>query len=135
MSFSGMNAFAATGLSFVVALVGLCVGVLIFALITSYQDWQEIKKGNLSASLATGGLILGLANIMRAAISTNNTPLDVFKWGGVGIVGLMIGWWLFDLLTPQFRTNDEILADNKAVGLVVFCIFIAVSLIVSACIS
>lgn len=135
MTFTGMNAFAATGISFAVSFLALGVGVSIFSLITRYQDWQEIKKGNLAAALATGGLVIGLANVLRFAIMSNNSPLGILMWGGVGMIGMLLGWWLFDLATPQFRTDEEIMADNRAVGAVVFSIFVAVSLIVGASIS
>lgn len=30
-----------------------------FELVTKYKNWEEIKQGNLSVALATGGKILG----------------------------------------------------------------------------
>lgn len=135
MAFHGMNPYLATAVSFLIAVAALGVGILIFGMITRYQDWEEIKRGNIAVALAIGGLIIGLANIIRFAITSNTTPVEVIIWSGVGIVGLLLGWWLFDLFTPKFKTDDELCADNRAVGVVVFCIFIAISYIVGASIS
>lgn len=134
-SFSGMNAYAATGVCYLAGLVVLLMGALVFSLITRYSDLQEIQKGNAAVSLATGGLILGLANILRFAILSNNTFTGVLLWGAIGVVGMLVGWLVFDLVTPQFKTDEELRKDNRAVGVIVFTAFLAISYIVGASIS
>ncbi|MEN6389862.1 MAG: DUF350 domain-containing protein [Syntrophomonas sp.] len=134
-SFSGMNSYLATGVCYLAGLAVVLVGVLIFSVITSYNDLQEIQKGNVAAALASGGLILGLANILRFAILANSSLTGVLIWGGIGIAGMLVGWFLFDIGTPQFKTSDEIKKDNRAVGVIVFAAFLAISYIVGASIS
>ncbi len=134
-SFSGMNPYLATGISYALGVAVVGVGLLIFSMITQYQDLQEINKGNVSAGLATGGLILSLANVMRFAILSNSHFVGVLIWGGVGILGMIIGWVLFEKLTPQFRIDEELKKDNRAVGIMVFSVFMAISFIVGASIS
>ena len=53
-------------------------------------------------------------------------------YGLVGIVLLMIGYKIFEWITP-FSVNDALSKDqNRAVGIVVGAIFIGVALIVAA---
>ena len=53
-------------------------------------------------------------------------------YGLVGIALLMIGYKIFEWITP-FSVNDALSKDqNRAVGIVVGAIFIGVALIVSA---
>jgi len=130
-----MNAYLATGICYLIGLIVVGVGLLIFSFLTEYHDLNEIKRGNVAVGLAMGGLILGLSNIMRFAILSNNTIADVLTWGGVGILGMIGGWLLFDKFTPQFSVDEELSNDNRAVGIMVFAVFMAISYIVGASIS
>ena len=134
-NFSGMNVYLATGTCYLIGILVVGVGLFIFSLLTKYHDLNEIKLGNVAVGLAMGGLILGLSNIMRFAILSNNTIAGVLTWGGIGILGMIVGWLLFDILTPQFCVDDELSRDNRAVGIMVFSVFMAISYIVGASIS
>lgn len=134
-NFSGMNPYLATGICYLLGLVVVAVGLAIFAMITEYQDLQEIANGNVSVGLATGGLILSLANLMRFAILSNSHIWGVLIWGAVGILCMVFGWILFEKLTPSFRIDEELKKDNRAVGIMVFTVFMAISYIVGASIS
>ncbi|PKM76918.1 MAG: hypothetical protein CVU90_10090 [Firmicutes bacterium HGW-Firmicutes-15] len=134
-NFSGMNAYLATGISYLIGILVVGAGLLIFSILTQYNDLDEIKRGNVAVGLATGGLILSLSNVMRFAILSNNTTIGVLTWGGLGILGMIVGWWLFDKLTPQFRVDEELSKDNRSVGIMVFSVFMAISYIVGASIS
>lgn len=134
-SFSGMNAYAATALCYLAGLLVVGIGMAVFSMITHYNDWHEIQKGNVAVALASGGLILGLANILRFAVLSNSSLTGVLMWGGIGIVGMLVGWFVFDLVTPQFTTSEELKKDNRAVGVLVLAAFLAISFIVGASIS
>ena len=134
-NFSGMNAYLATGISYLIGILVVGAGLLIFSVLTQYHDLDEIKRGNVAVGLATGGLILSLSNVMRFAILSNNTTIGVLTWGGLGILGMIVGWFLFEKLTPQFRVDEELSKDNRSVGIMVFSVFMAISYIVGASIS
>jgi len=134
-NFSGMNAYLATGISYLIGILVVGAGLLIFSVLTQYHDLDEIKRGNVAVGLATGGLILSLSNVMRFAILSNNTTIGVLTWGGLGILGMIVGWFLFEKLTPQFRVDEELSKDNRSVGIMVFAVFMAISYIVGASIS
>ena len=61
--------------------------------------------------------------------------LDTVVYGAVGIVVLLAGYKIFDLVTP-FSLNKEIAEDNNtAAGVVVAGIMVALGLIVASAIS
>jgi putative membrane protein len=47
----------------------------------------------------------------------------------------LIAYFLFDLLTPMFRIDQEIRADNRAVGFVAMAISISISYVIGACVT
>ncbi|MGO4268552.1 DUF350 domain-containing protein, partial [Paenibacillus sp. TAF58] len=62
------NPYLSTLAFFAVAVVALVVFLTIFEMVTKYDDWAEIKKGNFSVAMATGGKIFGICNLFRFAI-------------------------------------------------------------------
>lgn len=115
----------------VVILCGV-VFLAVFELVTKYNNWEEIQKGNFSVAMATGGKIFGIANIFRFSIQHNNTLLESIGWGLYGFVLLLIGYFIFEFLTPSFRIDDEIQADNRAVGFISMVISVGLSFVIGA---
>lgn len=128
-----MGPFLATLLYFVVAVVSVLVGAFIFTLITRHDDLAEIKKGNIAASMALCGKVFGIANVIRFSImySAESLWMTVF-WAGVGFLLLIVGYFLFELVTTKFRIGEEIAKDNRAVGLLSMVISIALSYVIGA---
>ena len=59
-----------TAANYSVVILCIVVFLALFELVTKYNNWQEIKKGNISVAMATGGKIFGIANIFRYSITT-----------------------------------------------------------------
>jgi putative membrane protein len=129
------NPYIETLAFFSVAVVALIVFVAIFELVTRYNDWEEIKKGNISVAMATGGKIFGICNIFRFAILNNDSVFQSLIWTGYGFVLLMAAYFIFEFLTPYFKIDEEIRKDNKAVGLLSMIISISISYVIGASIS
>jgi putative membrane protein len=125
------------GIAAYYSVVILCMVVFlaVFEVVTRYKNWEEIKKGNLAVAMATGGKILGLANIFRASITENNSLLEMVGWGVYGFVLLLAGYFIFEFLTPKFKIDEEIQNDNRAVGLMSLIISIGLSFVIGAGIS
>lgn len=117
------------------AVVALIVFVAIFELVTRYNDWEEIKKGNVSVAMATGGKIFGICNLFRFSILNNDSVLQSLIWAGYGFVLLMAAYFIFQFLTPYFKIDEEIKKDNKAVGLLSMIISIGISYVIGASVS
>ncbi len=129
------NEFVQTAGYFSVVVLCMVLFLAIFELVTKYRNWAEIQKGNLSVAMATGGKIFGIANVFRFSISHNDNLLIMISWGVFGFILLLIGYFIFEFLTPKFRIDDEIEQDNRAVGLISMMISIGLSYIIGASIA
>ncbi|MER1999183.1 MAG: DUF350 domain-containing protein, partial [Lysinibacillus sp.] len=62
------NPFVETAGYFSVVALCLVVAMVIFEVVTKYNNWEQIKNGNIAVALATGGKILGICNVFRYSI-------------------------------------------------------------------
>lgn len=130
-----MNVYFNAGIYFLITSVIILIAIFLFDLITKYKVWDEITKGNVAVALATGGVIVGIANILKCAILTNEDLINTVIWGGIGSIVLLLVYLAFELLTPKLNVTDEIGKGNVAVGILSFVFSIAFSLIIGASIS
>ncbi len=126
------NPYVETVANYSVVVLSLIVFLAIFEVVTKYKNWEEISKGNLSVAMATGGKVFGIANIFRYSIEHNDTILDMTIWGVYGFLLLLIGYFIFEFLTPRFRIDDEIQQDNRAVGLISMVISVGLSFVIGS---
>jgi putative membrane protein len=129
MDFMG-NAFLKTAANYSVVVLCLVVFLAVFELVTRYKNWVEIKNGNFSVAMATGGKIFGIANIFRYSIGQNDSIVTMITWGIFGFVLLLIGYFIFEFLTPKFQIDKEIENDNRAVGFISMIISIGLSFVI-----
>ncbi|WP_261302351.1 DUF350 domain-containing protein [Paenibacillus andongensis] len=129
------NPYLSTLAFFAVAVVALVVFLTIFEMVTKYDDWAEIKKGNLSVAMATGGKIFGICNLFRFAILNNDTMMHSLIWAGYGFLLLMVAYFIFEFLTPYFKIDEEIKKDNRAVGFLSLTLSVSLSYVVGACVT
>ncbi|RUT46415.1 DUF350 domain-containing protein [Paenibacillus anaericanus] len=111
----------------------LVVFLSFFELVTRYSCWQEIKRGNLAVSLATGGKIFGISHIIRS-VANESSIYDFILWSSLGIGMLFVAYVLFQFLTSVFQVDKEIAAGNVAVGFIAMTVSISVSYLIGACI-
>lgn len=129
------NPLVETAGYFSVTVLCLIVSMVLFELVTKYQNWEQIKNGNLAVALATGGKIFGVANIFRHSIQQHNTLPQMLGWGLFGFILLIFAYVLFEFLTPKFNVDKEIEADNRAVGFISLTISVGLSFVIGASIS
>ncbi|CUA78755.1 MULTISPECIES: DUF350 domain-containing protein [Anoxybacillus] len=118
--------------NFSVVILCLVLFLAIFELVTKYKNWEEIKKGNMAVAMATGGKIFGIANIFRYSIDHHDSLFTMIGWGVYGFVLLLIGYFIYEFLTPKFNIDDEIANDNRAVGFISMVISIGLSFVIGA---
>ncbi|WP_248930182.1 DUF350 domain-containing protein [Paenibacillus hamazuiensis] len=126
------NPYIETLAFFSIAVLALIVFLTVFELVTKYKDWDEIKKGNLSVAMATGGKIFGICNLFRFAILNNDSILQSLIWASYGFVLLLVAYFIFEFLTPYFNIDEQIQKDNRAVGFLSMIISISLSYVVGA---
>lgn len=120
---------------FSVVVLCLIVSMVLFELVTKYQNWEQIKKGNIAVAMATGGKIFGVANIFRFSIERHNSLPEMIGWGLFGFILLVIAYILFEFMTPQFKVDQEIERDNRSVGFISLVISVGLSYVIGANIS
>jgi len=118
-----------------VVILCMIVFLAIFEMVTKYRNWDEIKKGNMAVAMATGGKIFGIANIFRFSIERQDTLLRMIGSGIFGFILLLVGYFIYEFLTPKFHIDDEIQNDNRAVGFISMVISIGLSYVIGAGIS
>lgn len=130
-----MSGLANAGLFFIATSAVLLAAIFVFDLVTKYKVWVEITNGNMAVAFSTGGIVIGVANIMKSAISTNDRLLDTIMWGCIGTAALLLIYFAFELLTPKLNVSEEIEKGNKAVGFLSLIFSVAFSFIIGASIS
>ncbi|UOQ46203.1 DUF350 domain-containing protein [Halobacillus salinarum] len=121
-----------TAARYSVVILCLIVFMTVFEIVTSYNNWKEIKAGNMAVAMATGGKIFGIANIFRFSIQHNDSLLQTMGWGLFGFILLLFGYFIYEFLTPSFRIDEEITKDNRAVGFISLVISVGLSYVVGA---
>ncbi|KGA98143.1 membrane protein [Alkalihalobacillus alcalophilus ATCC 27647 = CGMCC 1.3604] len=115
-----------------IAMLALIVFLSIFELVTSYSNWEELKRGNVAVALATAGKIFGVANIFRHSIEQSDRILTMLGWSVLGFVLMLISYFIFEFLSPSFKVDEELANNNKAVGLISFILSVGISYVVGA---
>jgi putative membrane protein len=126
------NEFVQTAAYFSVVILCIVVFLTIFELVTKYNNWEEIQKGNLAVAMTTGGKIFGIANVFRFSIGQHDSLFEMVGWGMFGFILLLLGYFIYEFLTPKFRIDDEIQNDNRAVGFISMVISIGLSYVIGA---
>lgn len=100
----GLPAFAAyfgMGLGFV------ALFLLAFLHSTPHRELQLIRSGNIAASLALAGALVGFCLPLSAAISGSVSHLDLGLWGGVALLAQLAAHGFVRLLLPGFPARIE----------------------------
>ncbi|MEQ2526940.1 DUF350 domain-containing protein [Bacillaceae bacterium CLA-AA-H227] len=129
------NAFVQTAGYFSIVILSLVVFLAVFELVTKYRNWEQIKNGNISVAMATGGKIFGIGNVFRHSISQHDSLFTMIGWGVFGFFLLLLGYFIFEFFTPKFKIDVEIENDNRAVGFISMMISISLSYVIGASIA
>ncbi|KGP90816.1 membrane protein [Pontibacillus chungwhensis BH030062] len=131
-----MEPFLWTFYYFVVAIVVVFIGLLIFEKITKqYKDWEEIKNGNTAIALSIAGKIIGICIILSFAIYHSLQLMDTLIWGAYGVFLQMIAYLLFEFMTRRFSVEDQLKENNIAVGIVTMGVSIGLAFVIGASIT
>jgi len=119
-----------------VAIVLLVIGILLFMLSTpKINEMRLIAEKNVSAALLLGGKVVGLAIVLGAAAEYSVSLIDMAIWGAIGIVSQIIVFVLAEVVTIRFSISNAIKEDNRAVGVMLFSLSLAIGWIVAKCLS
>ena len=105
---------------FGVTLIMLALGILIYVIVTPYNEIDLIKKGNQSAALSFSGALVGIAIPLSIAMAGSVNIMDIVVFGAVAIILQLLGYRITDLLLrelPSRIVNNEISAAITMVGI------------------
>jgi len=126
------NIIVITAARYSVVVICTVVFLAIFELVTSYKNWEEIRKGNIAVAMATGGKIFGITTIFRFSIEHNDSLLQTVGWGSFGFVLLLLGYFIFEFLLPTIKVDEEIGKGNIAIGLLSMVFSIGMAFVIGA---
>jgi uncharacterized membrane protein YjfL (UPF0719 family) len=132
----------------ILAAIASYLGILLFNRATrDLDEWAELRRGNTAMGLVLGSIILGVAVILRPALTvpaiadtgTRLYPVIALLVQAVAILlGLVLALsavifavGLFDRLTGQIDELAELQQGNVAVAAVMVGVILAVSLLMS----
>lgn len=107
-------------------------GMYVFSLMTPYKEMEQINKGNVAVGLTMGGEFLATAIVLAIAAYTNSSVLHMSLWFAVGFICLIVTYWVFDWLTPNFSLAKQLEEGNVAVGSLLACVYIGIALAVGS---
>lgn len=114
------------------SLVLLMVGMYLFEISTTrLKEFQLIRQKNITAALALGGKILGLALVLGSAVENSVSLIDMVIWGAIGIAAQIVSFVLAELITIRFSIHKAIEEDNRAVGVMLLTLSLAIGWIVA----
>jgi putative membrane protein len=119
-------------ISLIVVLLLQAAGMFLLSKMTPFNDMEELNKGNVAVGLVFGGQFLATAIILGVSAYTNSSIWYMALWFAVGYACLVVSYWLFDWLTPGIKLSDQLKDGNKAVGLLLACVYIGVAFAVSS---
>ena len=128
----------------VLGIVLMLVGKFLIDLIVPCHFPTEIKKGNIAVGWLSAGSFIGIGMILRTVVMSPAAAVTETLLSGitssviyfiVGIAFFMLGYVTVQLFNKKYNLNDEIGKGNTAAGVMVFGIFIGLSLVISGAIS
>lgn len=106
-----LTGFPVTLLHAALTLVLLVLGVGLYSLLSPHKEVQLIREGNPAAAISFGGMLLGLAIPLAAALAASPSALEIALWGVCVIVVQLLVFRLIDVLLaglPQRIQEGEI---------------------------
>jgi putative membrane protein len=122
----------ATVLFFVLGQIAVIIFGGIFQLITSYDDQEEAKKGNVAAGIKWAGNLVSLAIISSSPIRKSSELASFGVFFGIGGVFLIIFDQVICRLVIPGNLNEEILQNNWGYALIGVAMMLSTSLAVDA---
>lgn len=105
-------------LQFVVALLVLVAGVLVFQWVTPWREVQLINAGNRAAAVVFGSAVLGLALPLSICLAHSVNTADIVLWGVVAVVLQLAAFFtiekVFQNLTRRIEDGDMAAAITLA---------------------
>ena len=125
-----------------------CFGIVLMITANTVIDFfipgdfgEEIRKGNRAVAWLSAGSFIGIGEILRAVIlspsvaSSDTTfvhgVVASLVYAAIGILFFVAGYFFINFWHRKYNLSEEIMNGNTAAGILVFGIFVGLSLVVS----
>jgi uncharacterized membrane protein YjfL (UPF0719 family) len=126
----------------VFAVVAIYMASSVLGLLTKqFNEWDEIKKGNLAVAIYMAGIFISIATIVGPGVTGLFVRLDLLAivWGFVQLIialalavtAQFIGLSMLNRLTKGVDEWMELKKGNVAVALIMAAVVIAIAAVVS----
>jgi putative membrane protein len=126
----GLSAFATyfgMGFGFVL------LYVVLYLHLTPHRELALIRAGNLAASVALAGALLGFALPLAGALRAAVSALDLALWAGIALLAQGVAYLLVRVLLPRFP--DRIAQGELSAAVLSATAHISVGLVNAAAMS
>lgn len=126
----GLSAFAsffATGLGFVL------LYVVLYLYLTPHRELTLIRQGNVAASVALAGSLLGFALPLASALGSALNAVDLTIWAGIALLAQAAAYVVTRLLLPAFP--ERIVRGEVSAAVLSAALHLSVGLVNAAAMS
>lgn len=117
----------------VLALALLAAFAWLYDKVTPYAELTLIRNGNVAASIAYSGAIIGLALPLASAVAHSVNPVDMLIWGAFALAVQVLVYFIVRKLLPQL--NDQIPEDKAAPAVLLAAMSIGAGIVNAACLT
>jgi len=139
---------AQLGVALVLSAIVAFLAIVLFQWFTrDLDEWEALRQGNVAVGIVLGAMLLGVAIVLRPAVTVDSSAWDVGArlfvpvlltealQLGLGLifalVALALALVLFAALTRGLDEVQELKSDNRAVATLLAGVILAVSVLVS----
>ena len=113
------------------AAVLLVAFVVIYLVVTPYDEIRLIRENNVAAAVSLSGAVLGFAMPISNVIAHSDTLLDLAVWGAIAGLVQLAAWGVARVALPTLK--EDIAANRVAPAVFVAALSLTVGLINAAC--
>jgi putative membrane protein len=125
-----VESFLSFGLFFITAVVLVGLFLVLYAVVTPYDDYELIfHENNMAASLAFGGAILGFSIPLYSALVSSVSYGDFLLWGCVAMFIQLLFALVFTRLPNKFSLQTQIVEGVVPVGTLMAFLSISIGLL------
>lgn len=122
------------GWTIIFALTGLAmmfVGLVLFDILVPFKLFKEVEEGNEAVGWLVAGFLISTGIVMGEALRYNSGLLQAVIYSAIGILLNILGYYLWEWLTPRWSLTEAMKNRSLAAGKVLFGIFVAIGLTIA----
>ena len=130
---SFMSGFPVLLSHFIVTVLLLIGGVVIYVAITPHHEMKLIREGNTAAAVSLAGIVVGLALPLAVSMAVSLSVFDILIWGVFALAVQLITFFVVDGLMRGLSKRIE--AGEMAPAVVLVAAKLAIAMITAAALS